>query len=147
MRLALHTWQINSVIKPNNLSFMDTNGKETVTRAPNLLSLNRVPPPLSWCFRGYFHPLFISLEEYHSVFRAARPSQAMSEDSKSYSEWSIWILTVKCNAHCFSQYYHFQNQKIIMLENRGYITELTAWHCYQGHMSECLTRGKPFPLF
>ena len=69
------------------------------------------------------------------MFRAASPSQAMSEDSKSYSECSIWIWTVKCNAHGFSQYYNFQNQKITMLENMGYVTELTAWHCYQGHMS------------
>ena len=35
----------------------------------------------------------------------------------------------------FSQYDNFQNQKITMLENKGYITELTAWHCYQGHMN------------
>ncbi|WP_419614027.1 hypothetical protein, partial [Thiolapillus sp.] len=75
------------------------------------------------------------LRGYHSEFQAASPSQAMSEDSKSYFECSIWILTVKCNAHGFSQYYNFQNQKITMLENIGYITELTAWHFYQGHMS------------
>ena len=68
------------------------------------------------------------------MFRAVRPSQAMSEDSKSYFECSIYILTVKCNAHGFSQY-SFQRQKITVLENVGFITELTAWHCYQGHMS------------
>ena len=29
-----------------------------------------------------------------------------------------------------------------MFENMGYITELTAWHCYQGHMSgTCVWRG------
>ena len=66
---------------------------------------------------------------------AANPVQAMSEDSKSYFECSIWILTVKCNAHNFSQYYNFQNQKITMLENIRYIIELTAWHFYQGHVS------------
>ena len=33
MRLALqlHTWQIKSVIKPNTLRFMNTDGKEIVT--------------------------------------------------------------------------------------------------------------------
>ena len=67
--------------------------------------------------------------------RAASPSQAMSEASKSYFECSIWILTVKCNAHDFSHYYNFFNKKITMLKNVGYITELTAWHFYQGHVS------------
>ena len=51
------------------------------------------------------------------MFKAAIPSQAMSEDSKSYFECSIWILTVKCNAHGFSHFYNFQKQKITMLEN------------------------------
>ena len=69
------------------------------------------------------------------MFKAASLSQAMNEDSKSDSQSSDWILTVKCHAHGFSQYYNFQNQKITMLENTGYITELTAWHIYQGHMS------------
>ena len=64
------------------------------------------------------------------MFKAASPSQAMSEVSKSYFECGIWILTstVKCNTHGFSQHYNFQNQKITMLENIEYITELTAWH-------------------
>ena len=39
------------------------------------------------------------------MFKAANPSQAMSEDSKSYVECSIWILTVKCYTHGFSQCY------------------------------------------
>ena len=69
------------------------------------------------------------------MFRAASPSQAMSEDSESYFECSIWVLTVKCNARGFSQYYNVRNQKITMLEYIGYITELTARHFYQGHMS------------
>ena len=69
------------------------------------------------------------------MFRAASPSQAMREDSKCYFECNFWILTGECNAHGFSQYYDFRNQKITMLENIGYITKLTAWHCYQGHMS------------
>ena len=69
------------------------------------------------------------------MFKAASPSKAVSEDSKSDSQSSDWILTVKCHAHGFSQYYNSQNQEIIMLENIGYITELTAWHCYQGYVS------------
>ena len=51
------------------------------------------------------------------MFRAASPSQAMREDSKSNFECSVWILTVRCKAHGFSQYYNFENQKITMLEN------------------------------
>ena len=69
------------------------------------------------------------------MFKAVSPSQAMSEDSKSYFECSIWILTVKCNTHGFLQCDNFQNEKITVLENIGYITELTAWHFYQGHKS------------
>ena len=38
-----------------------------------------------------------------------------------------------------------------MPENTGNKTELTAWHCYQGHSQAkqylSLARGKPFPLF
>ena len=83
-------------------------------------------------FWGVFSPLLHQLRGYHSVFQAASPLQAMSEDSKSYFECSIWILTVKCNAHGFTQCYYFQNQKIAMLENIGY-TELKAWRCCQGH--------------
>ena len=78
------------------------------------------------------------------MFRTASPSQAMSEDSKSYFECSIWTLTVKCNAHGFSQYDNFQNQEITMLVNIGYITELTDWHCYQGPMSD---EGEAVPTF
>ena len=66
------------------------------------------------------------------MFEAASPSQAMSEDSKSYFEWGIWILTVKCNAHGFLQYYNFKNQKATVLENIWYTTELTAWHLMSG---------------
>ena len=114
-----------------------------ISRAPNLLSFKGVPSPPSWCFRGYFLPPLHQLGGYYSVFRAASPSQAMGEDSKSYFECSIWILTVKCNAHGFSQYYNFQKQKMTMLENIGYITELTALHFYQGHMSgTCVWRGE-----
>ena len=80
------------------------------------------------------------------MFRAVSSSQAMSEDSESYFECSVWILTVKCNVYGFSQCYSFQSQKIAMLENIGYINELTAWHFYQGHMSG-LRRGKPSQLF
>ena len=69
------------------------------------------------------------------MLKAVSPSHAMSEDSESYFECSVWILTVKCNAHGFSQYYDFQNQKITMLKNIGYIPKLTAWHFYQGPMS------------
>ena len=31
-------------------------------RAPNVLSFKGVPSPPFWCFRRYFHPLFINLE-------------------------------------------------------------------------------------
>ena len=104
-------------------------------RAPNLLSFKGVPSLPSWCLQGYFYSLSINLEDIdHSVFQAASLSQAMSQDSKSYFECSIWISTVKCNAHSFS-HYNFQNQKITMLEMIGYITELTAWHFCHGHMS------------
>ena len=87
------------------------------------------PHPFLDVLGGIFSPL-LQHRGYHSVFRAANPSQAMSEDSKSNFECSLWILTAKCIAHCFSQYHNFQNQKITMLENMGYITELTAWHFY-----------------
>ena len=86
-------------------------------------------------FLVVFLPTVHQLRGSHSVFRAASPSQAMREDSKSCFECSIWILTVTCNAQGMSQHYNFQNQKITMLENIGYITELTAWHCYQGYVS------------
>ena len=86
-------------------------------------------------FLVVFLPTVHQLRGFHSVFRAASPSQAMREDSKPYFECSIWILTVKCYTHGFSQCYNFQNQKITTLENIGY-TELTSWHCYQGHMNE-----------
>ena len=56
-----------------------------------------------WMFKGVFSPPLYPPRECHSVFRAASLSQAMSEDSKSYSECSIWILTVKCDVHSFSQ--------------------------------------------
>ena len=118
-----------------------------MTRAPNLLSFRGVPSPPSRCFRRYFHPLFTSLRGYQ-VFRAASPSQAVCEDSDSYFECGIWILTVKCNAFGFSHYYDFQNQRITMLENIGYITVGSmallprTCKCYL-----CLTRGKPFTLF
>ena len=69
--------------------------------------------PVCYLSRGYLHPLlnvyggiFTPLHQlrgYNSVLKAASPSQAMGEDSKSYFECSIWILTVKCNAHSFSQ--------------------------------------------
>ena len=70
------------------------------TRVPNLLSFKGVPSPPSWfffCFLGggIFTPLH-QLRGYHYVFRAASPSQAMREDSKSYFECSIWSLTVWC---------------------------------------------------
>ena len=42
-------------------SFQSFQTSETV-RAPNLLSFKGVPSPPSWCFKGYFHPLFINLE-------------------------------------------------------------------------------------
>ena len=100
--------------------------------------------PMCYLSRGYLHPFLDvfgifspplhQLRGYHSVIQAASPSQVMSEDSKSYFECSIWILTVKCNAHGFSRYYNFQSQ-ITMLENIGYTTELTAWHFHVGHMS------------
>ena len=100
--------------------------------------------PICYLSRGYLHPLLDvlgvfspplhQLRGYHPVFRAASSSQAMSEDSKSYFEWSIWLLTVKCNARGFSLYSNFQNQKFTVLENIGYTIELTAWHCCQGHM-------------
>ena len=93
-------------------------------------------------FQGVFSPPLHQLRGYHSVVRAASPSQAMTKDSKYYSECSIWILTVQCNAQGLSQYCNFRNQKITMLEKIGYITELTAWHCFQGHMSgTCVWRG------
>ena len=117
------------------VSFLDLSTQlcvcvRVLIRAPNLLSFKRVPSPPSWCFRGYFHPTLHQLRGYHSVFRAASPSQAKSEDSKSYFEYSIWILTVKWNACGFSQYDNFQNQKTTMLEKIGYITEMTAWHFF-----------------
>ena len=84
---------------------------------------------------GTFTPFLLCCWGYYSVFRAASLSQTVREDSKSDFECSVWILTVKCNAHNFSQYYNFQNQKVTMLENVGYITGLTAWRCFQGHSS------------
>ena len=64
-------------------------------RTPNLLSFKGVPSPPSWCLQGYFHSLSINSEDIdHSVFQAASLSQAMSQDSKSYFECSVWILTV-----------------------------------------------------
>ena len=89
-------------------------------------------------FQWVFSPPLHQLRGCHSVFRAANPSQVTREYSKSYFECCIWILTVKYyNAYSFSQNYNFQNQKIAMFENIGYIykTELTVWHCYQGHTS------------
>ena len=103
-------------------------------RTPNLLSFKRVPWP-PWCFGEYFHPIFINLKGI-TFFRTASLSQAMSEDLKSYFKCSSWIFTVKCNAHGFSQYYNFQNKTITMLEDIGYIAEMTAWHLYQGDMSD-----------
>ena len=32
----------------------------------------------------------------------------------------------------------FKIQKITMLESIGYITELTVWHCKEGHATLCL---------
>ena len=97
-------------------------------RAPNLLSFKGVPSPPFWCvtFKGYFPALHKPWVKTQNLI------------------WiqCIWISTVKCNAHSFSQYYNFQNQKITMLKNIGYITELTAWHCYQRHMSDtCVWHG------
>ena len=86
-------------------------------------------------FSGYVYPLFINSEGITLCSKLPALPQAMSEDSTSYFECGIWILTVECNAHSFSQHYNFQNQKITMLENIGYITELTARHSYQDHMS------------
>ena len=55
--------------------------------------------PICYLSRGYLRPLLDvlggiftpprQLRGYHSVFQAASPSQAMSEDSKSYFERSI----------------------------------------------------------
>ena len=61
------------------------------------------------------------------MFKAASPSQAMSEDSKSCFERSICIWTVKCNAHSFSQYYNFQNVKIKMLEQGNVTFDSCVW--------------------
>ena len=112
------------------------------TWAPHWPSFKEVPSPPSWRFRGYFHPLFINLEGITLRSKLPALHKPRCEDSKYNFECSIWILTVKCNAHGFSQYYNFQDQKITMIENIGYITELTAWYCYQGHMSgTCVWRG------
>ena len=52
-------------------------------RAPNFLSFKGVPSPLP----RYFHPLFINLRVYHSMFKAATLSQDLSA-AKSYFECS-----------------------------------------------------------
>ena len=128
--VAFSQWQGNLNFQPG-------------TQGSQFAIFQGVPSPPSWRFRGYFLPPLHQLRGYHSVLKAASPSQAMSEDSKCYFECSIWILTAKCNAHGFSQYYNFQNQKITMLENIGYLSELTAWHCYQSHMSgACVWQGE-----
>ena len=131
------TWQSDYPTGPNELKH----------RAPNLLSFKGVPSPPSWCFRGYFHPLFINLEGI-TVIRAASPSHVMSEGSKFYFECSVWILTVKRNAHGFSQYYNFQNQNITMLENIGYKWADSMALLPRSHeWCLCLTRGNHSHLF
>ena len=111
--------------------------------ALSLLSFEGVPSPPSWCFTGYFHPLFSNLEGLtlcSGLLALHKPW--VKTQNLILNICSIWILTVKCNEHSFSQHYNFQNQKITMLENIGYITELTAWHFYQGHMSgACVWEG------
>ena len=114
-------------------------------RAPNLLSFKGVPSSPSWCFRGYFHPFFINLEGITLMTLCSKLPDLHKpwvNTRKSHFEWGIWILTVKCNAHSFSQYYNYQNQTIIMLENRCITTKLTPWHFYQGHRSSaCVWQG------
>ena len=112
---------------------------------PLICYLSRGVPSPPWCFRGYFHPLFINLQgaTLCSELPALHKPRVKTQNLISF-ECGIWILTVKCNAHSISQYYNFQNQKITMLENTGYITEPTALHFYQGHMSygTCVWRGR-----
>ena len=45
------------------ISMSDQCDRELYPGATNLLSFKEVPSPPSWCFRGYFHPLFINLED------------------------------------------------------------------------------------
>ena len=116
-----------SVCSATRQSDYPTGPNELKRRAPNLLSFKGVPSPPSWCFRGYFHPLFINLLSL--CITSCQPFTS--------HEWRLRILfwmyldfdcSVKCNAHGFSQCCNFQNQKITMLENVGFITELIAWH-------------------
>ena len=105
--------------------------------------------PPSWCFRGYFHPLFINLEgmtlcsELLALHKLWVKTQNLILnvvlgfwlyfDTASHD---IIIFRTRRFWHGFSQCYNFQNWKITMLEYTGYITELTAWRFYQGHMSD-----------
>ena len=69
-------------------------GRDTGTQQGSQFpSFKGVPWPPSGCCSKYFHPLFINLH-HTTLLRAASPSQALSEYSKSYSECSVWILTV-----------------------------------------------------
>ena len=90
--------------------------------------------PLLDGFTGYFHPLFINLEGITLCSELLALHKPWLKTKTLILNVVFVILTVKCNAHGFLQSYNFLNQKIIMLENTGYIPELTAWHCYQGHM-------------
>ena len=74
------------------------------------------------------HCIFFICGKYSQLFNFH--DQAFTVTVCKKNSWSSVVFFLFLTLVC---YYNFQNQKITMPQNIGYITELTAWHWYHGH--------------